>query len=347
MTPTFRFEYHDSRRGNDMVVFVHGLVGDAVTTWGRFPTLIATDPDLPDLDILLCGYRSRLVRWDPDISLTARRLISQLETEVESNARIFMVGHSMGGLVILSGLTAACRAGHARRRPTSNVAWVTLFASPVMGSQLAAGYKFLLNLLNLLPTRLITWFLSSGQVRQLATGPFVNELIEEVTTRLLCTEVESGDANAKRVTHVRVVVGDEDSVVEPTSAKGVFSRLPPKFVTGTHATIKEPADHRDSRYLALTSDIADALRADFSRLCAKCRTGDEQSQALFHALWHRALDERLVKASRREPVTEQFRRDMRALTWRIAADDPSITPGRAFDLALMRAVYRREERRRR
>ena len=43
-------------RGVDAVVFVHGLGGDYRETWGDFPELVATDPDLPAMDILLWGY---------------------------------------------------------------------------------------------------------------------------------------------------------------------------------------------------------------------------------------------------------------------------------------------------
>lgn len=45
-------------RGIDAVVFVHGLDGHFRDTWGAFPELLHSDPDLPNLDILLWGYRT-------------------------------------------------------------------------------------------------------------------------------------------------------------------------------------------------------------------------------------------------------------------------------------------------
>jgi hypothetical protein len=214
-----------------------------------------------------------------------------------------------------------------------------------MGSEVAAGHRYFLGLLRLIPTRLvgaIAWLLASKQVRQLARGAFVDELMREVIQRLYCTDIASGDANTRRFINVRVVIGDEDRVVAESSARGLFFRLPPKFVTGTHGTVKEPTDHRDSRYRALTTDIADCLREEFSALCARCREGDMQAQALFNARWRRAQEYRLERAFRGAPVTAERREAFRAVTWRLAAADATLTPARAFDAAIMEVAYPRE-----
>lgn len=42
----------------DTIVFVHGIVGHYVNTWGEFPKLLHEDPDLPEVDILLWSYRT-------------------------------------------------------------------------------------------------------------------------------------------------------------------------------------------------------------------------------------------------------------------------------------------------
>ena len=34
-----------------LVVFVHGFLGDAHVTWGKFPQLIREDPDLKDFEV--------------------------------------------------------------------------------------------------------------------------------------------------------------------------------------------------------------------------------------------------------------------------------------------------------
>ena len=40
-------------------VFVHGIIGSYQTTWGQFPELLASDEDLPHLDILKLGLPQR------------------------------------------------------------------------------------------------------------------------------------------------------------------------------------------------------------------------------------------------------------------------------------------------
>lgn len=53
-----RTAYLGDWRGIDAVVFVHGIGGDFLETWGAFPELLASDPELPELDILLWGYQT-------------------------------------------------------------------------------------------------------------------------------------------------------------------------------------------------------------------------------------------------------------------------------------------------
>ena len=348
MTATFHFEYFDRRPddppNSDLIVFVHGFIGDLAATWDQFPALLSSDPDLPALDILLCGYRSRFLRWDPDIPRTGKRVISELDVQAATDTRIFLVGHSMGGLVILSGLAEACRDGYAQQKPTANIAWVTLFASPTMGSEAAGSFKYLIGLLRLFPTRILAWAVSTRQLRQLARGTFVDELLREVMQRLYCTDIAPGDMNTKRYINIRVVIGDDDRVVTESSARGLFHRLPPRYVTGTHSTMKEPTHHRDSRYLALTSDITECLRAEFSTLCAQCLAGDHQAQSRFTRQWERAMRSRLDKVFRDDANTAERRQSLRALTWRLGAADASLTPGRALDAAMVELTYPHEGR---
>jgi len=336
MKSTFSFEYYaEPPQRTDMVVFVHGLIGDLVRTWGAFPSLLDTDPYLPNLDILMCGYRSRLLRWDPDIPRAGKRLISALEQEAEPDAHIFLVGHSMGGLIILSGLVDACRDGRAQQLPVNKVEWVTLIASPTLGSEAAAGHKYLLNVLRFFPLRWIAWLLASRQVRQLARGTFVDDLMREVVYRLYCTDISPADANARCFVNVRIVLGDEDHVVAESSGRGVFYRLAPKRVSGTHSTVKEPKDHRDPRYRAVANDIAGCLRSDFTALCARCLAGEAEAQAIFDHRWGRAIEYRLTLGFPNEPNVSERRESLRSMTWKSAVERPELAPGRAFDNALM------------
>ena len=52
----------------DTVVFVHGLGGHFRKTWKMFPELLASDPDLPKLDIFLWGYDSGVLKRESPAS---------------------------------------------------------------------------------------------------------------------------------------------------------------------------------------------------------------------------------------------------------------------------------------
>lgn len=333
--PTFEFSYLPERCGGDTIVFVHGLVGDRLKTWGKFPQLLRTDPDLPQVDLLMCGYKSRLLRWDPDIGHAGRRLVSELEIQVDEEANIFLVGHSMGGLVILSGLVDALRDGHAQARPCRNVAWITLFATPVMGSQAAAVYKHILWLLRFVPNALLMRLLESRQVAGLARGASIDTLIREVIQRLYLPHIEEGDKNSKRAISVRAVVGDEDQVVTETSAQGVFHTPPPLRVSGTHTTLKEPTDHDDSRYRALKNDLAKYFSPSFAKLCSRCVSGDKEAEAVFFHIWRIALRERIASTWPEHANAEEQHRALGVIAWKLSAVHPDLPPGDVLNLAVV------------
>src|SRR5262249_40879992 len=148
--------------------------------------------------ILLFGYKSRWLWVDPDIGHAGDRLVSELELQLDPNASIFLVGHSMGGLVILSGLVQRLRAGHAKQPPCRNVAHITLFATPVMGSQAATVLQHLMLLLRLLPKTFLLRMLESKQMAGMARGTSIDRLLAEVAQRLSHPEITPGDENSKR-----------------------------------------------------------------------------------------------------------------------------------------------------
>ncbi len=124
----------------DAVVFVHGIAGHFRDTWGAFPELLHSDPDLPELDILLWGYRTSYV--DPDVHGTetlARNLVSELRVRLEEAAGtcLVLVAHSMGGLIVFEGLVEEMNHGRAEQKPTSLLRLISLFAVPTKGSRAA------------------------------------------------------------------------------------------------------------------------------------------------------------------------------------------------------------------
>jgi pimeloyl-ACP methyl ester carboxylesterase len=335
---TFRTKYAQPKYGTDTVVFIHGLIGDIVGTWGRFPELLRTDPDLPKLDVLMCGYHSRVVRWDPDVSEAGERLIAELELQVQQGKKIFLVGHSMGGLVIFSALTNAMADGHAQSRPCSDVAWITLFASPVNGSQAAAVLRAIwwgLRYLTFLPIGLVAAVFGTRQIKNLARGTFVDKLVSEIANRVYEPKIQPGDINSKREISIRAVVGAEDLIVTKSSAEAIFQRPAPLRVTGTHGTVKEPENHHDSRYLALSKDVASCFADSFVELCTRCAAGDELSQGMFWDQWEHAITTRVRETFPDSPDAEELRETLAALTWEVAPQSGSVPPREMFQKALV------------
>jgi pimeloyl-ACP methyl ester carboxylesterase len=130
-----RMQWHEPpQRHLDTVVFVHGILGDHLKTWGKFPELLTADDDLPVLDILVWGYRTGWFRRHHKLHLEGGHLLSALEGYVGQDNDIVLVGHSMGGLVILKGLIDRMRVLKAAQKPPCHaVHWIILIACPLSG----------------------------------------------------------------------------------------------------------------------------------------------------------------------------------------------------------------------
>jgi pimeloyl-ACP methyl ester carboxylesterase len=322
------------RHGRHTVVFVHGLRGHFRRTWGRFPELVHDDPDLPRLDVLCWGYRSNGLPWDLPIEVEANRLVSELTLLVEGDRSIHLVGHSLGGLVILQGLCEAHIGGRAQEPPCGQVRWITLYASPVMGSMAAAIAK-----------RISAWifyplvWLLSQQVRGVSRGEFVDRLIRDVVNRIYRPQIKSGDSNSKRQIPIRACAGTRDRVVGYSSVAAFFDMPPALRLDANHRSIKLPASHFDKRYRALRVDLERGLADDFGRLCARCLAPDQETRALaqdrFDDEYGYCLDTRIAALKPEVRRWPEHRGWLTALVWKLGASRCDIPPARVFNDAFM------------
>ena len=252
----------------DTVVFVHGLRGHYSETWKKFPALLASDPDLPRLDVFLWGYASGLVRRGIfSIEEVGDELISQLSARFQQDNALHLVGHSLGGLVILKGMVSEMLALRAQKPPASRVSFISLFASPVSGSSAAAVLK---HTLGWLPR-----FLGplSRQFRDVARGSLVDQLLDDVVARI---DAPGRTDDSRRAIPIRMIMATRDRVVDETDRKRAsarFQKTTPLAFDYDHRTIKEPSDHNDERYRALSQDIQAGLADRFHRICVDLATG--------------------------------------------------------------------------
>lgn len=251
----------------DAVVFVHGLGGHHVESWKKFPKLLASDPDLPRLDVFLRGYDSGLFRPGiAGIETVGGQFMSEITVRFQRDNALHLVGHSLGGLIILKGIVSEMIAMRALKAPTSNVSFISLFASPVSGSTAAAIMQ-----------RMLGGFLSklgfvNRQIREVARGTYIDDLLTEVVNRVHAPQKTD---DSRRVIPIRMVMATRDQIVDETDRRRASARFQtnsPLEFDYDHWTIKEPTDHNDRRYRAQSDDVQDGLRERYHKVCADLKS---------------------------------------------------------------------------
>ena len=263
-------------RGIDAVVFVHGIGGDFRETWGEFPALLASDPDLPQMDILLWGYRTGFGPL-PDVhgqKVLGDHLISELDIRVEEDVAVHLVGHSMGGLVVLGGLVEEMKRDRANEHPVRVIEFISLFAVPTRGN----------SVINVL-IAMDAWFGPIGlpgsvlnNQLQALKGPACRALVTEASRRI---DSPPDNGPSSRRIPIRMVVGSRDAVVvdeDRDLTRTPFQKLRPLVLDYGHRDVKLPTSHEDNRYLALARDVQAMVTKRFVEICLRGKHGDEDER---------------------------------------------------------------------
>lgn len=121
--------------GRNLVLFVHGFHGTAYGTWPGLPKLVFDEESL-DCDVGLFEYKTglrRLGRVEPKL----RDHIAELTAEVRElpHERVILVGHSMGGLLLLGTVKRLAEtSASSDSRSVEPVAGLILFGTPRAGT---------------------------------------------------------------------------------------------------------------------------------------------------------------------------------------------------------------------
>ena len=102
-----------TQKNAKLIIFAHGVFGTAATTWGDpqkktfWPAMVATDPRFAGYDVYLLNYRTPYLGEAPNVHETAGNELGRLLSRkvFERYDEIYMIAHSMGGLVTKSLLT--------------------------------------------------------------------------------------------------------------------------------------------------------------------------------------------------------------------------------------------------
>lgn len=128
--------------GRSLAIFIHGFLGDHLTTWGRLPEMLRehalSEPLLAKWDFLFLGYSTRQIASYLDI---ARLIATQWEKAATGKVpftgeykQFALLGHSLGTLGIRQLLCAGVMQPPQMLRALHSV---TLFGTPLNGSPLA------------------------------------------------------------------------------------------------------------------------------------------------------------------------------------------------------------------
>ncbi|MCB1958290.1 MAG: hypothetical protein KDG55_21645, partial [Rhodocyclaceae bacterium] len=142
---------HHPDRDLDLIL-VHGLGGDAFTTWMADPECMETfwpawlGVDRPRLGIWTLGYAANASGWKAESMALADRgtqVLDQMETEGLGERPLVFVTHSLGGIVAKQVLRHAVSFGVPRwRRIAEQTRGIAFIATPHSGANLASFAEF-------------------------------------------------------------------------------------------------------------------------------------------------------------------------------------------------------------
>ena len=217
------------------VVFLHGFSGDRDDTWDRLPGLLGTA--VADWDIYTLGYATTfrpdfLGVWsaDPDLPILATMLTTQASIEPLKRYRsLSLVAHSMGGLVVQRALVDDTNLANRTEK-------VVLFGTPSAGLRKASWLFF--------------W---KRQLRNMANGSEFITALRQDWAALFEPEPRFD---------LRVVAGEQDQFVPPTSSLGPFHRQFHSVVPGNHLSMVRAEDTDSPSVRLLISVLSNAPVAD-------------------------------------------------------------------------------------
>lgn len=178
-----------------LVLFIHGLGGDADTTWGKFPELIRADGELTKLyDVAKAAYDTGFLGSQPSLAQCAQSLKTEIDNRYPAYADIALIAHSQGGLIARAYIVERLNSGQKLR-----VSRLLTFATPHHGSGHATLLKRVL--------------FSNQQVKELDPN----------SAFLLALGIAWGQAKAERFIRTKYCVAAGDAIVGQVSAMGEWS----------------------------------------------------------------------------------------------------------------------------
>lgn len=235
------------------VVFVHGLDGNARSTWqsndktdGFWPAWLGKD--YPDIGVWSLDYDAKSLVWKghamPLVD-RAKNVLDYLELHGFGQRPIGFVCHSLGGLVVKQALRHAKEFGNKNWKPiVEQTRFIEFLATPHSGADIANWIKHLSTLLR--PTDVIDDLQAHNPtLRDLNDWFRDNYEALGITTAVYCEELETKGI----------------MVVNKTTANPCIPGVHPISLDVDHITICKPESDAGAVYLRLKQLIDTALTA--------------------------------------------------------------------------------------
>ncbi len=248
-----------------LLLFIHGLGGDE-KTWGNFPDIIENDDGFEGYDVEIYSYPTSLVRPKEIVAMATKAIPSSipfagvaakvlpaitpqtklpkiqeiaqgLKTEIEHRYKkydeIFLVTHSMGGLVAKKYLIDEIKL---YQRETLKVKKLLLYAVPNNGSNWA----------------LLSKVYNHEQIEQLGKS---SDFIEFLNT-------DSAVFNLEKHVETTYIIGTQDDIVDKQSAQAMWANKKLETLHRGHIDIVKPMDSDDLSYVVFRSLILDSFEVN-------------------------------------------------------------------------------------
>jgi len=138
------FRVWPSEYSNACVVFVHGFLGNALSTWGNLPTLLQGSAFARNKDIICYSYKTGLLSFrGRETSACIDNLVAFCETFLSKYNRVYFVTHSLGSVITLGSIPVLFETNTKWSR---RIRGVIVLAPALWGSKVADGCAIVQNI---------------------------------------------------------------------------------------------------------------------------------------------------------------------------------------------------------
>ncbi|HXO20936.1 MAG TPA: alpha/beta fold hydrolase [Thermoanaerobaculia bacterium] len=232
----------EGRREPNLILFIHGYTGSPASSWGRFPDLLRHKGEGFDsgFEIASFGYETKFPLNKVKLEQLSDLLFTFLEANADPASDIFIVAHSLGGLVAKCFLVR-CHSFPIRGSYISRIRQMHFIGVPHLGTPLVHPL-----------------FRHLGFLNSLAPQAHRNSItLRELDQQWKRIRDPLGQ-NAKSFPEIHNYIGIADSVA-PISSFSAEEDIP-HLVASNHTALIKPHDSTNYIYTLVTKSIKGARR---------------------------------------------------------------------------------------